>query len=200
MKTTGNMVYVYFIRGKITNRIKIGSSANVNRRLYDLSTSSPDDLELLGVLVDNGNTENEIHDKFKKFRLHGEWFEADESILTFVHNNTTMIDAKPQYEFVERRKVRRQQRRVFLENKELMRRKESELELLAETRFYKNTNSSRISLNRVRMYELENEIIGLSLLTGQACARRYLRILVKDKRLFGTDYKRPDARSLSGMQ
>ena len=78
------MVKVYFIHAVRCNRIKIGASADVSRRMYELSTSCPDDLVYLGSVPAKGKQEQKLHKMFYKYRVHGEWFEADQSIIAWI--------------------------------------------------------------------------------------------------------------------
>lgn len=67
----------YFIRGRTTGLIKIGSSHDPVARCRDLSRQGSEVLELLAV----GGKERDFHKKHAKFRVHGEWFRASDEIL-----------------------------------------------------------------------------------------------------------------------
>jgi hypothetical protein len=84
--------YVYFI--KSNDRVKIGKSKDVHERMIQLKTSNPYKLELIGVIEGYGEKENELHEKFKKYRLHGEWFSLSKEILDFVQTSTKVIFTK----------------------------------------------------------------------------------------------------------
>jgi hypothetical protein len=81
------MFTVYFILAVKCNQIKIGSSANPAERLRDLSTACPDEIRCLGTMSNEGHQESKLHEKFRQFRTHGEWFDADQSILEFIDAN-----------------------------------------------------------------------------------------------------------------
>jgi len=73
---------VYFIseneNGDYDNlRIKIGISGDVPKRLKQLRTGSPYKLKLMGwIQAENDRKlEKELHDKYKDFNTHLEWFE-----------------------------------------------------------------------------------------------------------------------------
>lgn len=68
--------YVYFIRTKRDNSIKIGLSINLNSRLNSLKTGFSDGLYLIGYIYssDFKEIEKEAHIYFNKKRLQGEWF------------------------------------------------------------------------------------------------------------------------------
>lgn len=77
---------IYFVQGEITKKIKIGkTNYTVEERLRNLQTGSPDKLLLIGVSFEPFSSEESLHLEFNEFRLHGEWFEPDESILDYVN-------------------------------------------------------------------------------------------------------------------
>lgn len=66
---------VYFIRAVRLGLIKIGIANDLAARIRALRTSSPDRLELLGVIPGGGKVhETELHRRFAEHRSHGEWF------------------------------------------------------------------------------------------------------------------------------
>lgn len=76
--------HVYFLRGKITGRIKIGKSTNIEQRFGNLRNANADDLELLGVFQTDNHSAAEscLHSLFSSYRLpNGEWFTASEDIV-----------------------------------------------------------------------------------------------------------------------
>lgn len=75
---------VYFILNRISGRIKIGKSFDVDKRLASLQTASPDPLELLGSVPSWLHTEAELHARFAALREHGEWFRDDPELLAFI--------------------------------------------------------------------------------------------------------------------
>lgn len=74
-------MHTYFIR--CGRRVKIGRSADVLKRFAALQTASPQKMKLL--LVVAGDREKELHERFVRHRLHGEWFRLSEEILQFIH-------------------------------------------------------------------------------------------------------------------
>jgi hypothetical protein len=81
---------VYFIRGG--DRIKIGMSGNARQRFDALRTSSPVELEFLGLVAGAYVEERTLHQRFAEFRTHGEWFKAAPAILAFIEETPTRID------------------------------------------------------------------------------------------------------------
>jgi hypothetical protein len=64
--------HVYF--AKAGDRIKIGFSTNVEKRLRALGTGSPQAIQLLGVMPGSKRLERTIHEDLKAHRQHREWF------------------------------------------------------------------------------------------------------------------------------
>lgn len=76
---------IYFVKGKVTKLIKIGKTqVDINQRVKELQTGSPDILEVIGITFEPYTSENELHDKFAKYRKHGEWFLPSEDIVEYV--------------------------------------------------------------------------------------------------------------------
>jgi hypothetical protein len=63
---------IYFIKAK--NTVKIGYSANPEKRIKELQTGNPEKLELLLTIPGNRETEAAFHTYFDRARLEGEWF------------------------------------------------------------------------------------------------------------------------------
>ena len=70
---------IYFISNG-SDLVKIGYSSNPLRRLKDLQTASPNQLELLAVLPGDKTTEIEYHSKFATFKIRGEWFKMNSKL------------------------------------------------------------------------------------------------------------------------
>jgi hypothetical protein len=67
---------VYFAEGVGLDRIKIGVTTNVPRRVATIDAHSPVPVRLLGVEGDGRAREAALHREFARFRVRGEWFEA----------------------------------------------------------------------------------------------------------------------------
>lgn len=74
--------FVYFIRGG--DLVKIGWSRDVAKRMRQLQGASSTRLQVLGCLEGTRETEADLHQRFKRFRRHGEWFEADAKMLAAI--------------------------------------------------------------------------------------------------------------------
>ncbi len=76
------MGWVYFIQcNGPTGPVKIGWSANVNRRQSDLQMSTPYDLALIGKHYGERSLEAELHALFADHSIRGEWFHPHPDIL-----------------------------------------------------------------------------------------------------------------------
>jgi hypothetical protein len=74
--------YVYFM--KAGKSVKIGHSKNPRDRARSLQTSRHEQIEILYTVSGGRVMEKYFHDKFAKFRLHGEWFRYDSEIAPFI--------------------------------------------------------------------------------------------------------------------
>ena len=75
---------LYFILDTQSNSIKIGVSKDVKRRLSQLQTSNASPLLLVGRMQNRIGLEKNLHEKFKKYRLKGEWFSTNASLIEYI--------------------------------------------------------------------------------------------------------------------
>lgn len=66
---------IYFIQAK--QFVKIGYSKSPRYRLQKLQTGNPVKLKLLATMPGNKQTEDGLHEAFKKQQYRGEWFRYD---------------------------------------------------------------------------------------------------------------------------
>jgi hypothetical protein len=77
----------YFILAKSLGRVKIGKALNPEKRLTDLQTGAPEELELLLCLPNRPPfEESQLHYRFRKYRVLGEWFEYRSDLKSFIDN------------------------------------------------------------------------------------------------------------------
>jgi len=77
--------YVYFVQGEISRHIKIGyTSKEPKVRLCQLQVGSSEKLHLLGAFWGNEDVEQFTQAKWRKNRIHGEWFEESPELLEFI--------------------------------------------------------------------------------------------------------------------
>lgn len=82
--------YVYFIKTNRIDNIKIGYSINLESRLKQFKTGFSDGLKLIGFIYtdDFVSIEKQLHNKFIKERVSGEWFAiSEETCLDEINNN-----------------------------------------------------------------------------------------------------------------
>jgi len=80
---------IYFIQetGLFKSKVKIGYSQNVQRRMMSFRSANSTRLRLLLVLPGDQVVESLYHEKFKKYRVHGEWFRYGWKLRVFVFLN-----------------------------------------------------------------------------------------------------------------
>jgi hypothetical protein len=83
---------VYFIECPANGLIKIGVSRNVESRLATLSTASPVELRLLGVIDGCRADEDKLHQRFAADRHHGEWFSPSPELSRYIEQNARPLE------------------------------------------------------------------------------------------------------------
>lgn len=76
---------IYFILALDgSNHIKIGTTVRLTERIKQLVTARKADLQVLAV-IDGGHAEERaLHEKFKDYCIHGEWFESHPQLTDFI--------------------------------------------------------------------------------------------------------------------
>jgi hypothetical protein len=72
--------FVYFIVRPSTDSLKIGFSADPERRLRQLQTGSDEPLQLLAFFEATFAVEKEIHRRLSGSRMSGEWFQRSREV------------------------------------------------------------------------------------------------------------------------
>ncbi len=78
--------YIYFIRETRTGHVKIGIAKNVRLRLGFLQCGNSSELEIVGVVPGDASDEANLHDRFARLCIRGEWFDAAQDLLDFIQN------------------------------------------------------------------------------------------------------------------
>lgn len=68
---------VYFLLTEDETRLKIGKSKTPRKRIYNLRMTSPVWLEIAAIVPGYSHVELWLHQRFSKYRLHGEWFKYE---------------------------------------------------------------------------------------------------------------------------
>ena len=69
--------FVYVIHAVGTSRVKVGYSADPEKRLLELQTGSPFPLSLVGRREGDRSLERAVHDRLRDHLQIGEWFDID---------------------------------------------------------------------------------------------------------------------------
>jgi hypothetical protein len=64
--------------------VKIGIARDVDQRLRNLQTGSPEDLFLIGTMVGGKAAERDIHRRFHECHIRGEWFRMCPALREFI--------------------------------------------------------------------------------------------------------------------
>lgn len=78
-------MFTYFIQGPPLSPVKIGRARDVASRMASLQTGTPHELRALLVL--KGDREEEMHWRFRKHRIRGEWFQWCDEIRDFLRKH-----------------------------------------------------------------------------------------------------------------
>lgn len=78
-------MWTYFIQGPPLSPVKIGRARDVASRVASLQTGTPHELRALLVL--EGDREEEMHCRFRKHRVRGEWFLWCDEIRDFLRGH-----------------------------------------------------------------------------------------------------------------
>jgi len=81
-------VSTYVVGHETSGLVKIGKSTNVAERFAALCMGSPVELSLLFCFA--GDYERKLHSAFRKYRLHGEWFDR-----VIVHQLAQVMSGMP---------------------------------------------------------------------------------------------------------
>lgn len=84
--------FVYFIQQGFTGPIKIGCSHNPMARLCQLQTAHADTLRLLHAELGDFHNERDLHARFARARLAGEWFRPTIRLIWHIRD-LILVDA-----------------------------------------------------------------------------------------------------------
>ena len=90
------MIYLITVEGQ--NYCKIGFTSNVEKRLNVIQTSNPFKCTVKYTIIGDKCRESFLHEKFKEYRLNGEWFLHNEEIESYFNSNYN--DTRPLYKMV----------------------------------------------------------------------------------------------------
>lgn len=84
VRTVRSATNIYFVFAPQHNLIKIGQAIDINKRLSTLRSGSPAQLKLLAHVRFFGDLEGFLHAQLKEHQSHGEWFHAEDRVLSIV--------------------------------------------------------------------------------------------------------------------
>jgi len=76
---------IYFMHAFDANRIKIGFTTNIERRIRSLKMSSPHGLRFMYAIPGTKDEEHKLHERFAHLRQHGEWFTDCEELREYIN-------------------------------------------------------------------------------------------------------------------
>ncbi len=76
--------HVYFLKNGRRKLIKIGFSSDHVSRIQNIQSSTPDHVKLLATLPGNRALEAELHKRFAKYRVQGEWFRVEGALADYL--------------------------------------------------------------------------------------------------------------------
>lgn len=80
--------YVYLIKSKDTQQYKIGISVNPYKRILQLETGNPEQLQIISTFktLNYNSVEKALHNRFSYLKVNREWFSFDNDIeLNFLN-------------------------------------------------------------------------------------------------------------------
>jgi hypothetical protein len=77
-------VQVYFLLGRLTQRLKVGISSQFDLRLKGMQNQNFDDITVLGLLPGDEALEREIHRELGSFHSHNEFFDYTDEVKAVV--------------------------------------------------------------------------------------------------------------------
>ena len=84
--------WTYFVLNETRGTVKIGKSFDVGKRLPSIQTGSSDELRVICIAPDVGPfSERALHERFKKYRIRGEWFSYSEEIKQYCDQTFNMM-------------------------------------------------------------------------------------------------------------
>lgn len=73
---------IYFV--ECGGLVKIGKATDVRARLSSMQTGNPEPMTLLGEVPGGRADESDLHQRFRSFRVRGEWFRYSGELRTFI--------------------------------------------------------------------------------------------------------------------
>ena len=79
---------IYFIRSGKSGPLKIDyTDENIEKRIQSLQIGNPHELKLVAIIEGDQSKIAELHRRFKKFHIRGEWYKPDREIIVYIYQN-----------------------------------------------------------------------------------------------------------------
>jgi hypothetical protein len=83
---------IYMVQAGKDGPVKIGITNKLSSRLVSIQVSCPYKIRVVSVISNcTYQNERELHEKYKRFRIHGEWF--DKAILDHINDDIKALQA-----------------------------------------------------------------------------------------------------------
>lgn len=82
---SGPRSYVYFMQRLSDNCVKIGFSTDPKQRRHDLEVGAGP-LHVLAIIEGTRRLEQELHNQFRDWRVHGEWFSPAPPLMEYIES------------------------------------------------------------------------------------------------------------------
>lgn len=76
--------HVYFLQNGRRKLVKIGFSGDHTSRIGGIQSMNPDKLKLLATVPGSRRLEAELHKRFAKYRVQGEWFSVEGALAAYI--------------------------------------------------------------------------------------------------------------------
>lgn len=73
--------FVYLLADEDNEFMKIGTTTKLFSRIKDIQTGNPRELRIIGLMKGGKKEEEELHERFNRYRKRGEWFYYNDEIL-----------------------------------------------------------------------------------------------------------------------
>lgn len=83
-----NAKYIYFVLSEDSGLVKIGKTKSIKQRFSSLQTMSPVPLRLIGCFRAHDALERILHERFERYRCHGEWFKLNDEMIGLIETGS----------------------------------------------------------------------------------------------------------------
>ena len=88
MRESARPGHIYFLKNGRRKLVKIGFSSDHATRIGSIQMATPDKLKLIATIPGSRALEAELHKRFAKYHVQGEWFSVDGALATYLERLT----------------------------------------------------------------------------------------------------------------